>query len=160
VHAAAVSAAASAPLHPSLAPVPRRLPGLGGPVEPLDRRGGAGRARGYRAQTRSNCHLGANHLMLLLSLFFVLCKTGNVAAAAEPRFLSLLAAGLRGAGARLAAGFGLSWDPKVSSFSLSRASNYLLGHLPLSVSDTRRLSTRSRSCFWHSVTESPRVGLG
>lgn len=36
-------------------------------------------------------------------------KTGN--AAAEPRFLSLLTARLRGAGARLAVGLGLAWDP-------------------------------------------------
>lgn len=86
---------------------------------------------GYQARTHFNCHLHANHLILLLSLFFSLCKTGNVAAAAEPWFLSLLAAQLRGAGARLVAGFGLSWDPKVSSFSLSRARNYLLGCLPL-----------------------------
>lgn len=139
---------------PPLPSIPRRpqrcrhLPGPRGPVLPLDRCGGAGRAGAYRVRTRSNCHLCANHFILLLLLFFSLCKTGNVAAAAEPQFLSLLAAWLAG-------GFRLSWAPKVSSFSLSRASNYLLGHLPLSVSDTRRLSAGLRSWLWHSVTESP-----
>lgn len=134
-----------APL-PSIPRWPRRrghLPGPRAPVLPLDRRGGAGR---YRARTRSNCHLRANHLILLLSLPFSLGKTGNVAAAAEPRFLSPLAARLRGAGARLVAGSGLPRDPKVSSFPLSRASHYLWGHLLLSVSNTRRLSAGSRSC--------------
>lgn len=133
-----------APL-PSIPRWPRRrghLPGPRAPVLPLRRRG-AGR---YRAPTRSNCHLRANHLILLLSLPFSLGKTGNVAAAAEPRFLSLLAARLRGVGARLVAGSGLPPDPKISSFPLSRASCYLWGHLPLSVSNTRRLSAGSRSC--------------
>lgn len=88
------------------------------------------RAGCYQAGTRPSCPLHARHL-ILCSPF--LGKTGN--AAAEPRFLSVLAAGS-----------GLSREPRVSSPALSRACSCFLGHLP--------------SLFCHTEALEPLVALG
>lgn len=154
MHAAAAAAVGTAAPLPSVPPHPQlcgHLPARGVLSYPWS----SGVSRGLSGMSRLQLPPPCHPLQLLLWL----CQTGN--AAAERRFLPLLPARPRGAGARLVEGFGLSWDPKVSSFCPGRASSYLLGYLPLSGSDRRRLSVSSWSCcWWHPGTESPQAALG
>lgn len=134
-------------------PVPRALTRL-----LLGHRGAAGRARGCGVQMHCHCHRGASDFTVQLPRPFSFCQTGNVEAAAP---VPVLLAGGEAGGARARhGGTGLSWGAKGCGFPPRRASGYLSGHLPLSLSDTWRLSAGPRSCLWHRLTESLRAALG
>lgn len=135
------------------APVPQALTRL-----LLSHRGAAGRVRCCGVQMHCHCHRGTSDFRVLLPRPFSFCQTGNVEAAAP---VPVLLAGGEAGGARARHGeTGLSWGAKGCGFPPCRASGYLLGHLPLSLSDTWRLSAGPRSCLWNRLTESLQAALG